>query len=218
MHRKNRLFFRNYPPLSSLKFHSGFSLVEVLISLAIFVAVIVALGTFEVSIFSNQQSTSGSFNAAQNAQIILKTMLTELRDASPAQNGAYTISTAGTSTISFFSDPDNDGQAEEITYSLLKGTLYRAVIQPSGSPATYNPASQSTSTIFVGVQNASSTPVFQYFDQNYTGTSSPLTLPINISAIRLVEITLTTNAGSTKSPQPRSYTTQISLRNLKTNL
>ncbi len=58
---------------------SGFTLVEVFISMAIFVAVMVAVGTFLVNIYSNNRTVSGSFQTAQDAQVILKTMLTELR-------------------------------------------------------------------------------------------------------------------------------------------
>ncbi len=194
------------------------TLVEVLLALAIFVTVIVAVGAFEVNIFSYKSSISGSLTTVQDAQVILKTMLTELRSAAPGANGAYPIISASTSTISFFADPDNDGSTEQITYSLIKSSLYRAIIQPSGSPAVYNIATQSSSTILTDVVNSTSTSIFQYFDQNYTGTSSPLTVPINIPSVRLIQINLTLDVDPTKSPLPRTYTTQVSLRNLKTNL
>lgn len=194
------------------------TLVELLTALAIFAAVIIAVGAFEVNIFQYQGSVSGSLSTAQDAQVILKTMLTELRSASTAANGAYPIVSAGTSSLSFYDDANNNGQAEEITYSLVNNILYRAVIQPTGSPAVYNPATQSTSSLLTDVHNATSTPVFQYFDQNYTGTSSPLSLPVSISSIRLVEISLTLDTNANQAPGPRTYTTQVSLRNLKTNL
>jgi len=203
----------NRPPTSS-----GFTLVEVFISMAIFVAVMVAVGTFLVNIYSNNTVVSGSFQTAQDAQVILKTMLTELRQSSTAANGAYPIATAGTSSVTFFSDVDNDGITEEITYALIGSTLYRAVIQPSGSPFSYNPASQATSSLLTDVRNTSSTPMFQYYDQNYTGTSSPLSSPVNISSVHLIKISLALDVLLNQAPVVRTYTTQVSLRNLKTNL
>ena len=198
--------------------NSGFTLVEVFISMAIFVAVMVAVGTFLVNVYSNNRTVSGSFQTAQDAQVILKTILTELRQASTAANGAYPIAVAGTSSITFFSNIDSDAQIEEVSYSFIGNTLYRAVIQPTGSPLTYNLASQSTSSLLTDVRNSSSTPVFQYYDQNYTGTSSPLSLPINIPAVRLIKINLSLDVLINQAPSVRTYTTEVSLRNLKTNL
>ena len=100
--------------------NSGFTLVEVFISMAIFVAVMVAVATFLVNIFSNNRTVSGSFQTAQDAQVILKTMLIELRQASTAANGAYPIATAGTSSITFFSNVDNDASTEEVTYQFYR--------------------------------------------------------------------------------------------------
>ena len=197
---------------------SGFTLVEVFISMAIFVAVMVAVTTFLVNIYSTNTTVSGSFQTAQDAQVILKTMLTELRQAATASNGAYPIAAAGTSSITFFSNIDSDAQIEEVTYSFIGNTLYRAVIQPTGSPLSYNIANQSTSSMLTDVRNSSSTPVFQYYDQNYTGTSSPLSLPINIPVVRLIKISLSLDVLINQAPAVRTYTTQVSLRNLKTNL
>jgi type II secretory pathway component PulJ len=200
------------------KFSTGFTLVEVFISMAIFVAVMVAVTTFLVNIYSNNTTVSGSFQTAQDAQVILKTMLTELRQTSTASNGAYPIATVGTSSITFFSDVDNDGSTEEITYAFIGNTLYRAIIQPTGSPLSYNVANQSTSSLLTDVRNSSSIPIFQYYDQNYTGTSSPLSLPINIPTVRLIKISLSLDVLVNQAPAVRTYTTQVSLRNLKTNL
>ena len=196
----------------------GMTLVETLIALAIFVAVIVAVSAFQVNIFINRNTVSSSLQTVQDAQVVLRTMLSELRSAAPAVNGIYTIALAGTSTLSFFSDPKNVGQTEEITYSLTGKTLYRSVIIPSGSPLWYNPANQTTSSLITNIRNSTSTPVFQYYDQNYTGTSSPLAMPVNVSSVRLVSITLTLDTDPNRSPTPRTYTIQVSLRNLKTNL
>jgi len=199
-------------------YKKGVTIVEVLISLAIFVVVMVAISTFLVSIYSNNRTVSGSFQTAQEAQVILKTMITELRQSATAANGAYPIAVAGTSTVTFFSDVNNDGSTDEVTYSLIGTTLYRAVISPTGSPLSYVASNQSTSSILTDVRNSSSTPVFQYFDQNYTGTSSPLSLPVNIPVVRLVKISLLLDVLINQAPAVRTYTAQVSLRDLKTNL
>jgi type II secretory pathway component PulJ len=194
------------------------TLVETMIALGIFAAIIVAVGAMQVSLFTNQKVVSGSLQTAQDAQVILKTMLTELRSAAPGMNGAYPIVAAGTSSVIFFSDANTDGQTEQITYRLTGTTIYRSVIHPTGIPATYSGANQSTSTILTNVRNATSTALFQYFDQNYTGTSTPLVHPVTTSSVRLIQVSVTLDVNPTLSPIPRTYTVQAGLRNLKTNL
>jgi len=194
------------------------TLVETLIALAVFAVVIVAVGAFQAGIFQSQRTVGSSLQTAQDAQVILRTMLTELRSAAPGANGIYTIAQTGTSTLSFFTDFDNDAVTEKVTYSLVGNTLYRAVIQPAGSPLSYNIVAQATSSLLTDVRNTPATPVFLYFDQYYTGTSSPMTQPVNPSAVRLIQVSLMLDTDPSKSPLPRTYSTQVSLRNLKTNL
>ena len=198
----------------------GFTLVEVFISIAIFAAVSVAIFAFYVNTLSNQQAVSNSLATAQNAEVILKTLLVEIRSMALSGNGVYPLVTAGTSTLTFFSSPVSTSTIEEITYALKGTTLYRGVIMPSGSPVTYNPANQSTTTVLTSVYNATSSPIFQYYNQNYTGTSSPLSQPVNLSSVTLIKIALTLNPNPNGKPpsQPRTYSTQAALRNLKTNL
>ncbi len=194
------------------------TLVEVLIALAIFIAVMIAVATFEVNIFSYNSHVSNSFQTSQTAQVILKTMLTELRKAAPGANGAYPLVNAGSTTISFFSDANNDGTMEQITYSFVGTTMYRATINPTGFPGSYNLANQSTSTIMTNVRNGTTTPVFQYFDNAYNGTSSPLVQPVTATSVSLVKINLTLDIDPNRSPIPVTYSVQVGLRNLKTNL
>ena len=51
-------------------------------------------------------------------------------------------------------------------------TLYKGVINPSGNPPAYLVANQSTTTLMTNVRNGTSLPVFQYYDANYSGTST----------------------------------------------
>ena len=194
------------------------TLVATLIALGIFAVVIVAVSAFQISLFNNQKVVSGSLQTAQDAQIILRTMLTELRSAAPGVNGAYPIASASTSSLVFFSDTNGDGQTEEIGYKLSSTTILRTSITPTGSPLSYLASNTATTTILRNVRNSASTAIFQYYDQNYTGTSTPMALPINISSVRLIQVSLTLDVNPALSPLPRTYTVQVGLRNLKTNL
>ena len=216
--KPQRLDTRYQIPETRISLTRGMTLVELLIALAVFAVVIIAVGAFESNVFQYQGSISGSFQTAQSSQVILKTILTELRKAAPSANGSYPIIRAGSTTLAFFSDPDNDGVTEQITYTLMGTTLYRATIQPSGTPPSYILANESTTTLMTAVRNGVVTPVFQYYDGNYTGTSSPLTQPVTATIIRLVKANLVIDLDPGRSPAPITYTVQVNLRNLKSNL
>lgn len=200
-----------------VKNKKGMTLVEVLIALSVFVLIIGAIGLFETNVFTYNSSISSSFTTVQDTQVILKTMTKELRDASPGSDGSYSIQTAATNTIMFYADVNGDGLKERIRYYLFGTALYRAYLVPTGSPLSYS-GNESTSTLLNNVRNATSTSVFEYFDGNYDGGESPLVQPVTTSAIRLVKINITLDTDPNKSPAPRTYSTQVTLRNLKDNL
>lgn len=191
---------------------------EVFIAIAMFVVVMVAVAMFEGNLFKYNGTISNSLQTSLNAQTILKTMLVQIREAAPGANGAFPVVTAGSTTLSFFSDPDNDGVEEQVTYTLMGTTLYEAIINPSGNPPTYSVANQSTSTLLANVQNGTSLPVFEYYDDSYNGTSSPLTQPVTTTSVNLVKVNLELDTDVNRTPTPVTYSVQASIRNLKTNL
>ena len=135
----------------------------------------------------------------------------------PSANGAYPIASASTSTITFFSDVDADSIEDQVRYYIASTTVYKGVIKPTGSPLTYS-GSETTKILATGIRNSSSTPVFEYYDSNYAGTSSPMTYPLTITSIRLIKINLTIDTDVNKAPIWRTFSTQVGLRNLKDNL
>jgi prepilin-type N-terminal cleavage/methylation domain-containing protein len=199
------------------RFSRGMTLVEVLIALAIFISIMGAVGLFEVNIFSYQSSISSSFTTVQDTEIILKTMTKEIRMTSPGSDGSYAIQSVATNTMMFYADTDGNGIKERIRYSLVGTTLYRAFLAPTGSPLAYT-GSEATTTLLNNVRNATSTSVFEYFDGSYDGNEAPLAQPVTTSAVRLVKINITLDTDPNKSPAPRTYTTQVTLRNIKNNL
>lgn len=196
----------------------GFTLVETLIVMGIVSVMAITITRFQLNILNYNKSGHDSLQSAQDARSILRVMVAELRSTQPGSNGSYPLTQAATSSITFFSDTDDDGLKEQIRYFLATTTLKRGVIVPTGLPPVYNPAQEKISYLAYNIKNGTSTALFQYFDNTYTGTTSPLAQPVNVSSVRLVKITLLIDADPNKSPLPRSYTSQVMLRNLKDNL
>ena len=194
----------------------GFTLIEVVVSIGIFIIIVGAVGLFESNIFSYQRSVSGTFINVEDAEVAIKAFSHDLRMAGGGSDGSYALQIVATDTLEFFADLKGDGLKERVRYSLVGNDLYRSVLTPTGSPLSYS-GMESTSTILADVKNASSNPVFSYFDGTYTGTSTgigeatgALLQPVSPGDVRLIQINLFFNS--------RTYTDDVALRNLKDNL
>ncbi len=196
---------------------SGFTVIEILVSIFILTLIGLAVFSFAKDIFSLNRITSDSLTAQGEARRALKSMSAEIRTASPSSLGAYALAQTATSSFTFYSNVDDDSLKERIRYFLDGTTLKRGIIKPSGTPLTYNPANEVISELIHDVANAT-TSIFSYYDENYDGTTQALIEPINISNVRLVKITVVIDKNPQKSLGPMTLTTQISMRNLKDNL
>ena len=132
-----------------------------------------------------------------------------------ADTGAYVINQAEASSFIFYSDIDNDGLKEKVRYFLIGTTLQKGVIKPTGSPLSYNPLNETISTLAENLTNVS---IFDYYDKFYDGTTAPLSLPVNTSDIRLIKITIIIDKDPNRSPTAMTFSTEVSIRNLKDNL
>lgn len=200
-----------------LKKQNGFSLVEIVIVITITVVIFMAVFQFGQNIFSINTVATSNLSAQTDGRKVLKTMVKELRSSSPSSLGAYPISSVSTSSIVFFSNIDADNYKEQIRYFLDGTELKKGVIKPSGDPLIYNMANENVYLMIRDIK-PTSTPIFEYYDQNYNGSSTPLSSPINIPAIRHIKITVPIEKDSNKLPGLIIVTSQVTLRNLKDNL
>jgi prepilin-type N-terminal cleavage/methylation domain-containing protein len=196
----------------------GFSLIEIIISLAIFTLIGFSIYFFQKNIFSLNRIIPNSLTAQNETEKALKSMSAEIRAASPSNIGSYPILVAATSSFTIYTNTDGDSLKEQVRYFVQGVTLKKGVIKPTGNPLTYNLANEIISELIHNVSNGSTTAIFNYYDKNYDGATGPLTEPINISAVRLIKINVMIDKNPQEPPGPNIFTTQVSIRNLKDNL
>jgi prepilin-type N-terminal cleavage/methylation domain-containing protein len=196
----------------------GFTLIEILVAIGILVLMVFTVSSFQKNVITYNKYGGDVLQSAQDAQSILRTMVAELRASKPGSNGSYPLVQVATSSITFYSDIDDDGLQDQIRYFLSTTTLRKGVIKPTGTLLSYLLANEKISILGINIKNSTSTALFDYYNNTFTGTSSPLAQPVNISVVRLVKINLTIDADPNRSPLPRTYTSQAMLRNLKDNL
>lgn len=196
----------------------GVSLPELIISVAILSLIALTVSTFQKDVFSLNTNLQSSLNAQLEARHLIKNMISELRKSSPSETGTYPIELASSTGITFYTDIGNNGTVDKVRYYLSGKTIRKGVITPTGNPPVYNSGNEVTTTLLNYVIASSTRPIFQYYTSSYSGTTSPISMPPDISTIRLIKVTVIIDTDPNRSPTPIISTSQVNLRNLKDNL
>ena len=189
----------------------GFTLVETVVTIAMTALVSITLGWllayfYKTNAYALEQST-----AVGQARRGVEDAMLYLREASYGSDGSYPIKSVATSTITFYANTNDDTVIERVTYSLINGTLYRAVATPSGNPSSYTGATIATTTLAKPVTNGASLPVFRYFN----AAGSELFAPVDISEISSVRTTVVVDVNVNRAPVSFTLSGGATLRNLK---
>lgn len=190
----------------------GMTLVEAVVVVGITAAVgatmLLAIRYFYV----NNSYVFDAANSVSQARRGLATMLHNVREASYADDGNYPIGSAATSTVTFYSDVDADGGIERVKIWRSANTLYRVVTNAAGSPPSYAGQPSATSTLASYLRNATSTPLFKYYDSsgNQLATTSP-----DISKIAIIRAHIEVDLNPNRAPQIFTLEGGATLRNLK---
>lgn len=195
----------------------GFSLLEVIIVVAIastIVLVVANLGS-NTNLLNNlvSQELQSKSDISQTLQI----MTTAIRSASPSASGAYPIISAATSSFIFYSDTNGNGIVERVRYFLASSSIKEGLVQPTGTPATYPTSSEVVTDIVDSLVLSTSTPLFSYYNLNYTGSQLAMTSTADVSTIRLVKIAFSADIKPQQSPGPQYFSAFIDIRNLRSN-
>lgn len=197
----------------------GVTLLEAMVAMAIFLMIlggVVALmqfGFFSRDVIWEQLKTQSE------GRRVVQSFIDELRSANYSSLGAYPVEKASSAEFIFFTNLDDDAQTERTRYYLSNGDFIKGVVNLNGAPLGYITSTEVTTTIAHDVANGTSTPVFQYYGENYDGsvTTTPLASPVDVTKIRMVRIMLYLEEEPDISPAPFLIEAKAHLRNLKNN-
>lgn len=195
----------------------GFTAIEIMVALAIFVTIIILVTTLARNTVMYRRIFFSGLTGSDDARHILQPIANEIRSASQSSLGSYPLEVTDNNTLIFYSDTNNDGLKERIRYFLNGTTLSKGIIKPIGNPLVYAANNEVITPLMYNVANGV-TPIFSYYDTNYTGSTAALAQPVSPLAIRLIKVTVVIDADPANPPLPFTVTTQISFRNLKDNL
>ena len=133
-----------------------------------------------------------------------------MRETSYGEDGAYPITAAATSSVTFHAEVDGDAAVERVQFYLSGGTFYRSVTNPAGNPPTYFAQVQATSTVIAYVRNATSTPIFRYFD----ASGVELTAPIDVNEVAQIGVRVDIDLNPFRAPEIFTLSGRSTLRNI----
>lgn len=192
--------------------HRGISMTETVVVVAITAMVAGALLSAIRYFYINNAYVFEATSSVYQARRGLSTTLADLREASYADDGNYPIGSAATSSITFFSDIDADGGVERVKIWKVGTTLYKVTTNAGGSPPSYTGQASATTTIALHLRNATSSPIFTFY--NASGVQLSTTSPV-ISQIAAVGVDIQIDLNPNRAPQIFSLTGRATLRNLK---
>ncbi len=191
-------------------------MIEVLVAIGIFLLLITGIVNLLLWGMHGRDVVWEQLSTQNEGRKIVQDFTNELRRASVSSIGAYPIEVANTSTIVFYSNIDSDTWRERVRYFLSGKLLQKGVIKPTGNPMVYSGTNEVITTVVNDVANTSS--LFYYYDQNYSSASgTPMTTPINITAVRMVGIKLMLEEKPNVAPAPFVIESKVEIRNLKSN-
>lgn len=199
---------------------AGFTLIEILVAIFGFSLIIVGLVALFSNLFTVSRQQSSLLSDTDFARKLAFQIASELRNGVTGSNGAYVLDTASDQQIIFYSpNADTDSGVERIRYYVQNGKLWKGVTNYNGS--LYDTSTEQSLVVQSDLANASSTPVFYYYDGTYTGSSTQvsLTQPVNVTAVKFVKINLQIyNKAGVKNSNIYTINESAAIRNLKTNL
>jgi prepilin-type N-terminal cleavage/methylation domain-containing protein len=194
----------------------GFTLMEMAVVLGIFGLVILSISSILIFSFKTRNIIWEQLKTQEDGRRVMQSFVNELRSANYSSIGAYPIEKATGQELIFFSNIDSDHYRERIRYFLDGTDLKKGVVKPSGNPLNYATNTEQVAIVAHDVFNTT-TPIFYYYGENFSGDGQPLSLPVSVTQIRVIGIVLDLEAEPNISPAPFHIETKAQIRNLKNN-
>jgi len=195
---------------------AGFTLIELMLVIGLWAMVGIIVLYFARDLTNTGKFIERKLQNQSDLELVFFKLVIDVRSVAPSALGAYPLVSAATSSLIFFSDTDNDGITEQVRYFFGTSTIERGITVATGTPLQYATSTEIITTVIHNVL-ATSTPFFQYFDAQYTGTEAPLAQPVNTTDVRSVLVTVLADINPGAAPTPTFYSRLITMRNLRSN-
>lgn len=188
----------------------GFTIVESVVWVALFTAVMLAIMTSLISFYRTNRYVIDQASAVTSAQRGMDLMVRAIREISYGADGAYPIVAFGPNDFTFYTDYDSDPYVERVRYYLSGQRVMSSTTVPTGNPMTYSGAGD-VSVVSDYVRNAElGLPLFTYYDKN----GAQINDYSRVAEVRFVVINEIADVNQTSLPNQIVLRSSAALRNL----
>lgn len=185
----------------------GFTLIEVMVTVAVFTVTMGILVGFIIYSYRGQSYVFQQAQAIGEAQRGIGTMVREIREARPGEDGSYLIEEAENFEFIFYSDIDKDLETELVRYYVEGEDLIKEVIDPEGKPAQYSSLPKRR---FLSHYIKNTPPIFKYFNDE----GEELAYPARKKDTKMIKIYLEVNVNPLRLPSNFVLESVVRPRNL----
>jgi prepilin-type N-terminal cleavage/methylation domain-containing protein len=205
--------------LNLLDNDKGFTLIEAMVALFIFVLVVAAVNNFIIQNYKSYQISVEQSIAIEEGREAIESMVKEIREVKSSDAGHYPIAEANNDSFTFYGDIDRDVAVEKVRYFRDGNIFKKGVIEPTGEPLVYDPLNEQITIISENLISTT-TPIFLYYNGDYPGdtVNNPLETPADVTEIKLIQTHIIINVDPDRPPLDYILDTFIQPRNLKDNL
>ena len=199
------------------KREQGFTLIEMLVVIAINTILVIVITSSIAQIYKNNSYTFEQANEIEAARRSIGIWVRDAREITLGADGSYPVALLQNNKMGFYSDIDRDANVEYVEYSLSTTTLTKKTYNPIGNPPVYSTTTADTTEILStyvqnGLQNV---PVFTYYSATGTVLASPSSM---LTDMRYVVMKVIVNIDPARSPGEFMLHASAAPRNLKDNL
>lgn len=182
----------------------GFTLVELTVTVVIFVLLSITVSSIGQSVFKTQTEVTSTIKILDQSRKLFQPIMDEVRAMQYPPTGSYPLVTAEEKKIVFYiniflDDANPDGEPGRVTYeidpvehSLARTEELAEFIVGTGYVFPPDAGTTTTTTLIADLDDTQSS--FAYYGEGYTGTEDPLdygTLQSTTAPVRVVKLNIT---------------------------
>ena len=194
----------------------GFTLLEMLVSIAIFSLLVLGGSIILVKGIRYNNIIWDQLESQSDIRRVLFDVANTIRKAEQSSNGAFAIESADDYELVFYANVDSDSSREKVRYFLENNSLKKGVTKIDDNFAYSGLEDVDVLANYV-VNFSDGLSLFYYYDENFSGVEDPLSIPIDVTKIKLIKIDLKIEKNPDSSPVPLTVSTFAQIRNLKEN-
>ncbi len=205
--------------IENIKNQNGFTLIETLVLILVFSLAMGAITSFVYYAYRSSEYNFQQSQAIRNARQGIETMVREIREAQPADDGSYILEKADDQEFIFYSDIDKDTKVERVRYFLEDSIFKKGIVEPTGAPPVYDLDTETISILSSYVCN-DDLSIFTYYNGDWPGDeiNNPLPTPTRLKETKLIHVYLKINIDPSRAPVDFELESDVQIRKLKDNL